>query len=507
MPPPGAARPERARTTREHALRGALTMGGSQFARIVLQAMSIVVLARLLSPSDYGLIAMVTAIVGVAEVLRDFGLTFASVQAKVMTRELQDNLFWLNALAGLVLSVAAYFAAVPIADLYGEPRLVPITHVVCWVFLINGISAQARADLNRRLRFGTLALGDTGAVLIGFVATLVAALLGAGYWALVVQLVLPTILATVFYLVAAGWIPGRYHREVSTMAMLRYGASLVANQVLNYAMINSDSVIIGTRLGAASLGIYDRAFQLLALPLSKLSVPATKVALPLLSRVQAEPERFRRLLLRGQTVVVHPVLLLFSVMVGFGEILIPLVLGGQWHPAVVPFQILCFGGCLNALTVVTNWAFMATGSMRAYLKVTAVTAPVTVACMYVGSRWGIDGVAAGFTLGTAAYWPMSLWWLRRQPQVPGIVLLRRGLRALLWHGAPGVLAAWLVHRGGASAASGGIALAGYLVLWLGILAALPPLRDEVRVILDLVRRRLHRAAAPDADLSAGAGAG
>lgn len=484
--------PESPLGARHHALRGAFTMGGAQVVRLVLQAAGIVVLARLLTPADYGLVAEVAAVIGIAEVLRDFGLTFASVQSQQMTREIRDNLFWLNTTAGLVLSVVAYLLAHPVAALYHEPRLVGITHAVAWVFFLNGVSAQARADLNRRLKFGALALGDMVAVFLGFVAAIVAAVLGAGYWALVVNQVVPALLAAIFYLLVVGWFPGRYHREVSTFDLVRYGASLVANQCLNYVSVNADSVIVGTRLGAVPLGAYDRAFQLLTLPMSKLSVPATKVALPILSRAQDDPPRFRALLVRGQVAVLHPVVALFGVMIGFGQLLIPLVLGGQWNASVVPFQVLCVGGMSGGAAFVTNWAFMATGRMRHYLRVTMVATPLTVVCMFVGSHWGIDGVAVGYTIGTTAYWPMSIWWLRGTELVPVRQLLGGGLRTVLWHLLPALVAAGIIRARHAHAVPSLVAIGVYVALSLVILAISGRLRAELRVLRGLALSRLGR---------------
>lgn len=473
---------------RRHAVGGAARMGSGQLARVVIQAASLVVLARLLAPSDYGLIAMVTAIIGIAEILRDFGLTFASIQAREMPRELRDNLFWINAAAGLVLSGIAFAVSHPIAALYGEPRLVGITQVLCWVFLVNGLSAQARADLNRRLRFGALALGDTLAALLGVAAAVALAVLGAGYWALVGQQLVVAGIGTAFYLAAAGWWPRWYRRGVSVAGPVRYGVSLLANQTLTYATLNADSVIIGARIGVVPLGVYDRAFQLLALPLSKLTVPATKVALPILSRAQDDAPRFRRLLLTGQAVIVHPVMLLFSVMLGFGQLLIPLVLGRQWTGAVEPFQILCLGGCAIAANYSSYWAFLATGSMRRYLKLSLVTAPLIVLCMLAGSSGGIDGVAAGYSIGYALAWPMSVWALRGHPNVPAGALLARSARALLWHALPGVAAALVVRQLGTGLVGCGWAAVAYLVLGAtGLLSG--GLRAELAAVAGLLRRR------------------
>ena len=135
------------------ASRGALVTLAGQAVRVVIQLAGIVVLARLLGPSDYGLVAMVTVIIGVGEVFRDFGLSSAAIQAKILTPAQKDNLFWINGGIGLLLTLLVCALASPIADFYGDPRLQPLSYALSLTFLLNGLSTQFRADLSRHLRF------------------------------------------------------------------------------------------------------------------------------------------------------------------------------------------------------------------------------------------------------------------------------------------------------------------------------------------------------------------
>ncbi|HHW4673437.1 MAG TPA: oligosaccharide flippase family protein, partial [Xylella fastidiosa subsp. pauca] len=155
------------RSLASRAVGGAVVTMLGQGARVVIQFSIIVLLARLLNPHDYGLMAMVTAIVGVADILRDFGLSSAAIQAKQITNAQRDNLFWINSGIGSALSLVVFVAAQLIADFYREPALVTITQVLAINFLLNGMATQYRANLSREMRFGQLALSDIGAQVLG----------------------------------------------------------------------------------------------------------------------------------------------------------------------------------------------------------------------------------------------------------------------------------------------------------------------------------------------------
>lgn len=144
----------------ERAAKGALITFSGQFARILLQVVSVVVLARLLTPHAYGVVAMVLAVIGIGEIFRDFGLSSAAIQSKTLSRGQRDNLFWVNAGIGLVLATIVFFAAPLIAIIYRHPEVEPLARALSLTFLMNGLATQYRADLNRRLKFMQLTTGD-----------------------------------------------------------------------------------------------------------------------------------------------------------------------------------------------------------------------------------------------------------------------------------------------------------------------------------------------------------
>ncbi|EGD20510.1 membrane protein involved in the export of O-antigen and teichoic acid [Xanthomonas hortorum ATCC 19865] len=466
-----------------------------QSAKMVVQFGGIILLARLLTPYDYGLMAMVTAIVGAAEILRDFGLSAAAVQAKHVSREQRDNLFWINSGIGLSLSVVVYASAHLIANFYKEPALVMISQALAVTFLINGMTTQYRAHLSRGLRFGQVALSDVGSQVLGLVAAVAAALLGWGYWALVVQQVVQ---ASINFLIAAScsrWLPRGYQRAAPMRDFMSFGWNLMAAQLLGYASRNVGQVIIGWRTGPDALGLYNRAFQLLMMPLNQINAPATSVALPVLSQLQDDRERFNAFLLRGQTVMVHLIFALFAFSCALAMPLIVLVLGEQWRDAVPLFQVLTLGGIFQTASYATYWVFLSKGLMRQQLIYSLVGRIVLIGCIFAGSRWGAMGVAIGYSFGLLLIWPLSLVWIGKISDAPVRSLFTNALRPMVAYGVAGGCAYYAsVVAGGPlwqQLAAGAGAMAAVCLLALAIW---PAFRRDVLSIVD-IRKLLTQAKA------------
>ncbi|MFC7521902.1 lipopolysaccharide biosynthesis protein [Xanthomonas populi] len=472
----------------------AVTMIG-QSAKMVVQFGGIILLARLLTPYDYGLMAMVTAIVGAAEILRDFGLSAAAVQAKHVSREQRDNLFWINSGIGLSLSVVVYASSHLIANFYKEPALVMISQALAVTFLINGMTTQYRAHLSRGLRFGQVALSDVGSQVLGLVAAVAAALLGWGYWALVVQQVVQ---ASVNFLIAAScsrWLPRGYQRAAPMRDFMSFGWNLMAAQLLGYASRNVGQVIIGWRTGPDALGLYNRAFQLLMMPLNQINAPATSVALPVLSQLQDDRERFNAFLLRGQTVMVHLIFALFAFSCAVAMPLIVLVLGEQWRDAVPLFQVLTLGGIFQTASYATYWVFLSKGLMRQQLIYSLVGRIVLIGCIFAGSRWGAMGVAIGYSFGLLLIWSLSLVWIGKISDAPVRSLFTNALRPMVAYGVAGGCAYYAsVAAGGPlwqQLAAGAGAMAAVCLLALAIW---PAFRRDVLSIVN-IRKLLTQAKA------------
>lgn len=404
-----------------------------QIARILIQFAGLVVLARLLAPHDYGLMAMMLVIVGISEIFRDFGLTQAAVQAPELTRKQRDNLFWLNTAIGLVLTATVALLAPLIALLFKEPALTEIARWTSLIFLFNGLSTQYRASLNREMRFGSLALIDISASASGLISAVLCAFAGLGYWSLVVQQLVFAIVALGVAVGASRWIPGWINREGQVLGFIRYGISLVGVQLVTILHRSADTFVVSTRLGSTVMGYYDRAFQILLLPLNQINAPATKVALPTLSRLNDQPARFNSFLTTGQSVMVHTLFAVFAFVAAATEPLVVLALGAKWEPSVLILKILCLAGAAQAANYASYWVFLARGLTKQNLQYALVTRPLMVGLIFLGSVWGVHGVAAGYSLGILLAWPAAIAWLTRYTEIPARAMLANGLLAFaIW---------------------------------------------------------------------------
>ncbi|WP_149202338.1 lipopolysaccharide biosynthesis protein [Actinotalea subterranea] len=476
------------------AARGAVVTIGGQAIRMVVQVVSVVLLARMLSPHDYGLVAMVLAVVGIGEIFRDFGLSSAAIQAKTLSRAQRDNLFWLNSGMGLLLSVLAFAAAGPLATLYGEPELVPVARALAVTFLLSGLATQYRADLNRHLRFALLAAVDVAAPVVGLAVALTFALLDAGYWALVAQQVSVALTLLVGAAIAARWVPRLPRRDADMRGLLRFGWNLLATQVIGYAGNNVDSLVIGLRFGAGPLGLYNRAFHLLMTPLSQLRSPTTTVALPVLSRLREEPARFDEFVRRGQLALGYTLVVGLGLVVAGADPLTDVLLGSQWTEVAPVIRLLAVAGVFQTLAYVGYWVYLACGLTDVLLRYTMVSVALKVACIVVGSQWGIVGAAAGYALAPALSWPLSLWWLSRHTRFPLRTLLLGAGRVLtlvaLASGA-GWLTAHLVGSGVAALdllVTVGAAGVVHVAAWLTV----PSVRRDVHDVALVARLARHR---------------
>lgn len=481
----------------KRAARGAIVTVGSQVVRMAVQVGGVVVLAHLLTPHDYGLVAMALAVVGIGDLFRDFGLSSAAIQAQRLTRQQRDNLFWLNTGIGALLGVLAFACAPLVAALYDEPDLVPITRGLALTFLLNGMATQYRAHLTRHMRFAQLAAVDVASPLLGLVAGIVLAVSGAGWWALVGQQVMTAATLAAGGVIAARWLPRRPRRGEPMAGLLRFGWNLLGTQLVGYASNNIDSLTIGLRFGAQPLGVYNRAFTLLMQPLTQLRAPSTTVALPVLSRLRDQPERFGEFVRRGQLALAYTLVAGLAFVIAAAGPLTSILLGPQWLGAEPLLRFLAAAGVFQTLAYVGYWVYLATGLTNVLLRYTLVSASIRITCVLVGSIWGVVGVAAGYAVAPMLAWPLSLWWVARHTPVPLRALLSGGTRAVVMFGSC-ALAGWgastLVTGAWAQLALALVGVGAAFALWY---LAVPRVRKDLSEVASVVHTaRGTRSAAP-----------
>ena len=375
---------------------GAVTMA-AQGVRFFLQMGSTMVLARLLTPQDFGLIAMVTAVTGFVVMFKDMGLSMATVQKAEINHGQISTLFWINVVLsiGVMLVIAALAPA--IAWFYGEPRLTWITLALAGAFIFGGLTVQHQALLRRNMRFGSLALIHIISMSVGILTAIIAAFYGAGYWALVLMQLATAIAGAIAVWVACGWHPGPPVRRSGVREMLAFGGNLTGFNALNYFARNADNLLIGKFWGSGSLGLYSKAYGLLMLPLRQIKGPISAVAVPVLSRLQNEPERYRRYYYRAISTIAFITMPLVAMLAALSDEIIRIVLGNQWTDAAIIFKILALSAFFQPVVSTTGWVYISLGQTKRMMYVGLIKTPIIIACFIIGLPWGPVGVAASYT--------------------------------------------------------------------------------------------------------------
>jgi PST family polysaccharide transporter len=473
------------------ARRGAFVTAAGQLIKLIAQCLSLVVLSRLLTPSDFGVVGMVMALVTIGEVVRDFGLSYAAVQARDLTSAQRSNLFWTNWSIGILLAASVVMSAPLVASFYGRPELISIVQLLALVFVANGFATQFRADLLRRLQFGAIAIADVLAQSVGLAAALILAMNGAGYWALVYQQLGQSAICAVLLAGLSRQLFGRPSRKAGMGPLIRYGTQTAASQMIAYLSRNVDSIAVGRGYGPEALGLYDRAFQLLMLPLNQLSAPATSVAVPILSRLQDDRDRYCALLVKAQTLLLYGILTVVTGMFVLADVLVPLVFGPQWVSSIAPFRVLAVGGFFQAAGYVSYWVYLSRGLARRNLFQTVLGRGIVIVLVIAGSNFGVLGIAAGYSLGLAICWPLGFALIGRGI-APRRLLCVNGARAVGVFLVSGVVAYEAIVA--LSIVSSGISIVVGVVAMFGTISLLCAISSHVRRDVLTVLSLSYRAA-------------
>jgi polysaccharide transporter, PST family len=460
-----------------------------QAGRTILQFGSIVALARLLTPADFGLVAMVTAVIGVADLVRDFGLSLAAVQAPKLSHGERTNLFWANVGLGLACTLGAMAMTPLIVAGYREPRLAPIVLCLAPVFLLSGITTQFKAGLVRDMRFKAVGLSDFSAQVVATVIAIGLAAAGAGLWALVVQQLVSAAVTAGICIVLARWRPSFPNRHVSIRKFLRFGVGVFGTQGISYVTKNIDNVTIGAVWGASALGLYSRAYQLMMMPLNQINAPMTQVAMPVLARVQGDKDSFLGYLRKSQLVACYVTATLFAVATGLAHPIVLVLFGDQWLDVVPIFAILAVGGVFRAVAQIAYWAYLAKGKSGALFRQRIVTGVITVVLILAGLPWGSVGVAVGCTVASFISWIVAVWHVGRVTGMDTRPLITNAARIVAVVGIPAGAVAYLGTLFPVPSlvqlVIGGLFVLAYLGL---AYLAIPSVREDLKLTLSFARR-------------------
>jgi O-antigen/teichoic acid export membrane protein len=394
-------------------LRGRSVRGGalnvvSQGAQFLIRTASTVVLARLLTPADFGLVAMVVAITSLATAFADLGLSEATIQRKEITPDQVSALFWINVAIGMGLTLITMASAPLLASFYKEPRLRNITLFLSLAFVIGGLRVQPDALLKRQMRYKAIAIRDIAAFALGVPVAIVIAWRGGGYWALVAFPLTSSFIQMALSWLMVNWRPSLPRRNTQIGSMVAFGGNVAASYLVFNIHRSADNVLIGWYWGATPLGFYSKAYELLMLPVRQLNLPIGSVAVSAFSRIQGEPERFARYYLRTAGLIMWISTPIFGFLLVAAQPVIVLILGAQWRAAAPVFQILAISAVGQMLLESTVWLFVSLGQSARLLKMLLLISPVIIGSFVVGLPFGIKGVALAYSVALTLTLPWIL---------------------------------------------------------------------------------------------------
>ena len=390
-------------------IRGGVARLCAQGVSFILRLGSLMILARLLSPRDFGLVGMVTAFTGVLTLFRDFGLSSAAVQRTTVTDEQISTLFWINMLLGAALGLITLAMAPAIAAFYHEPELFAVTAVLAAGFLFNAAGIQHSALLQREMRFTALAVINVVSLTVGIAIAIYGAKVGYGYWALVLMTVTPPIISTLGFWLTTGWIPGVPRERAGIRSMMHFGGSLTLIGLLGYIANNADKVMIGRFWGVDAIGIYGRAYQIVSIPTDNLNSAIGEVAFSALSRLQNQPVHFRSYFLKGFSLVLGLTLPVTIACGLFADDIVSVFLGPRWNEAATMVRLLAPTIAIFAIINPLGWFLFSIGLVARGLKVAPVLAAVMITAYAVALPYGPKAVAFAYSAALTVWVIPHIW--------------------------------------------------------------------------------------------------
>jgi PST family polysaccharide transporter len=451
---------------RRLAVRGATATVSASALGLGAQVISTVILARLLTPSDFGVVTMVTTF---SLLLASFGLngfTDAVIQFEEIDQYTASNLFWLNSGAGLLLAIAFVAAGSLLARLYGNPLVAKVATGLSVGIFIAAASVLHLALLKRAMRFAATSTNDVVGRVANTAVAILLALRGWGYWALVAGIVAQQLSVTIGAWWLGRWVPSLPRRTGKTGAAIRFAAKVYGGFCLAYSTQNLDNLLVGWRFNAVALGFYKKAFDLFALTASQLTAPLNNVALAALSRLNQDHVRFRRYLANSLGMVAFAGMAMSADLTLVGKDLVRLVLGPKWSEAGRIFELFGPGIGVMLLCSTIGWIHLSIGKPGRWLRWSMFQLAATASLFLLALRWGPEGVAAAWSI---SFWTLLIpgFWYAGRPVGFGV----SDLIAAIWRYAAPALVAGLttaaIIRGtplGGTHAGTGAALAATVII-------------------------------------------
>jgi PST family polysaccharide transporter len=383
-----------------HAVRGGGASVASRATGFGIQMLGVMVLARLLDPSDFGLVAMVTAITEVFYVFKDLGLSYATIQESRINHDQVSTLFWINLSFGIIVTILIMLISPAIAWFYHTPQLRLITVILSVNFLFIGLSTQHLALLKRNMKFISVAVVEITAALTSTVLAIILAWQGWGYWSLVARPLTLGLITTLGVWFFCRWRPGRPIRKSGVRPMLKFGVNTLVGYLFDYITLNLDKTLIGRKFGSDQIGYYQRAGYLSKIASDTLTMSLTNVAVATLSKLRNEPNQYRRYYLKGLSIISFIGMPLSVFMFIMSKDIVHIILGPKWDQTATIFSALGLGTGMYLIYNTNGWLHISLGRSDRFKRWAMIGTVVYVAAIFIGLAISVMGVAIAYTAAT-----------------------------------------------------------------------------------------------------------
>jgi O-antigen/teichoic acid export membrane protein len=411
---------------RSRVLRGVAWKAGSQTTLLLSRFVVALVLARLLTPAEFGLAAMVLVFSGFIVLFSDSALGTALIQRHRLTEDDRSTIFWLGLGLGVLLTLLGLALSGPIASLYGEPDVRPLFAVLSLSFVVSALGTTQAALLARELDFKSLELRQAAATLVGAGTGIGVALAGFGAWAIVTQQLAIAATSSLLLWVFSPWRPHARFSRRSLRELGGFGGTLFGQNLLYYLGRNLDNVLIGRYLGASALGAYALAYNVMLAPFHRIAGPIQQVLFPAFSQMQQQPARLADAWIRVSRLVGAVSMPALVGLIVVAPDFVTVVLGERWSDATPVLQILALVGLIQSLQALNGEVLLARGRAGTLLRFTVLWFAASLVAFVIGLQWGIVGVAACYAVACAIVEPVNALLTARSVATP----LRRFVGAL-----------------------------------------------------------------------------
>jgi O-antigen/teichoic acid export membrane protein len=490
---------------RRVAVRGAGVTALSQSLGFAIQLIATVILARLLTPADFGLVAIVTAFSLLLMNVGFNGFTEAVVQREQIDHGLASNLFWINVGVGSVLAISFAAAASLLARFYGDPRVGPVAVAMSATIFLSSASVMHLALLKRAMRFSRVSANDVVARATSVIVSIVLGWAAWGYWALIAGAIALQLATCIGAWIRCRWMPGLPRRSAGTGATVRFAMNTFGHFAANYCTRNLDNFLVGWFFGPASLGFYKKAYDLCVLPVAQLSDPLNAVAMPVLSRLAGDPERYRRYALRALSTLAFVGMGLGAGLALVGKDLMLVILGPRWDESGKIFTFFAPGIGAMLIYFAYGWIHLSLGRPDRLLRWGLIEFTVIGMLFVLCLPWGPVGIAMAWVLSSWILAIPALWYAGRPAGLGAGAIVRAVWKYVCASALAGSTAAVILRRiPSLMTASGWIGAVDrsmtvsvlFAALYLGAVILLhggcEPLRQIATLLRDMLPGRLSR---------------